>query len=214
MSAALRSLDRLLVLLIGLVLLVGGLGLLALRLDVLGDQPSILVVDRALQLLDEPWAYPAMAAISVVAALLGLAWLWAHVPARSASRVRLAGSDTSGRLDVDLQALADAVGERVEIGTNLAAVSATARSDGYFSLVEVQGRLRPGTEPASLVAAARQISEDLAAAFPDDGVTGRLLISAPARRTRSSRSGSTVVGDDTTQHTGGPAAEDATDTPV
>ncbi|QWC84281.1 hypothetical protein KLP28_11900 [Nocardioidaceae bacterium] len=193
--------DRLVVLLLGGGLLAGGLALLELRYEVLRTWPSVLVVDRARELLDQPWAYAALAAVGVVLAVIGLMWLWAHVPRRAASRVRLAASDPTGRLDVDLDALADAVAARAEAGTNLASVSASTRTRGWFSLVEVSGRLRPGTDPAALVDAATQISEDLAAAFPDDGVTGRLMVSAPARRTRTSGSGATVVEDSTDDST-------------
>ena len=195
MRGGAAAVDRLLVLATGTGLLLLGLALLELRLEVLRSWPSVLVLDEAQQVLAQPWAFTALAGGGLLVGALGLAWAWLHVPRRAASRVRLASSDPRGRVEVDLDALAEAVAARAGQGTNLSAVGVDTRTDGFFSVIEVSGRLRTGTDAAALVAAAEQLSADLALAFPDDGVTGRLMVDAPGRRARTRRTGSTVVED-------------------
>jgi hypothetical protein len=175
-------LDRVVLALVGLVLLAAGLLALDWRTGTVLDLPDRLDAGAVLDTVDSSWWPWASAGVGVVLGLLGLAWLLAHLPRRGPGRTRLAASDQSGTLEVDLRSVAGAVADRLEeLGPVTGARGTTDRVRGT-TVLEVRGRVEPDADTDALDQAVRTCAAEVEQAFAG-AVPLRVLLDAP-RRTR------------------------------
>ncbi len=112
MSRLATGLDRLLVLLVGLVLIVVGAGAILWQLATFSQAPKTLTAPGLVHATTQSWWPWAVGIGGAVLILLSLRWLGAHVPGRKVHDFKLAGSDATGKLTVDLSALAAAAPRR------------------------------------------------------------------------------------------------------
>ncbi len=123
-----------------------------------------------------PWAF---ALATVVLGLVGLWWLVAHARRDTATSVKMPQSTQHGTITLDTSSLADAVAQSLQKAGPFASVKGTAKLDQY-------------ADGPSVTQAIQSMREQLKSAFPDQGVTARVLLTQ-ARSARSARPSSKSV---------------------
>ncbi len=183
MTRRLSVLDRAACLVLGLALVVAGLAAIDWRYDLVlsgyRDQLSTSGADDVVSSSWWPWAF---AGGGIVLALLGLVWLAAHLPRRTSGTLRLATSDPTGRVSVDLGSVADLMAERYADLTLATGVRGQLVTRRRRTVVEITGHVDDAADVVSLAEAAAACAADLAAALPDEPISCRVLLSSPRRR--------------------------------
>jgi len=110
-----RATNRVVAFVVGLALLVVGVAAVLWWAGVLGDvwaqTPTALDPGRVSEVTDATWFGWAATVSGVVLGLLALWWLLAHLGTPRVGTLTLAGSDASGRLTIDVGALAGHVAD-------------------------------------------------------------------------------------------------------
>jgi hypothetical protein len=181
-----RSLDRIVTLLVGLVLLALGLAAWEWRLDVTGRLSPTLRTDGADTVLDSSWWPWAWAAVGVVLGIVGVLWLVAHLPRPTRGRSRIDGSDASGRLEVDMASLARTLADRWGELAPVAGVRGRTAPDAH-DLIELVGHVDVEAEAEALLQGTEQVETEVEQAFPDGSVRIRFLLQGPTRQRRTRR---------------------------
>ena len=184
MTRKFHVLDRLACLLVGALLILGALVVVDWKYRLLFDAyPETPILGPVPGWTTTAWWPWAVGALGLVLILLGLWWLLSHLPRPGRSVVRLLGSDQTGRLEVDLTSLAEAVGRTFESSSPVNNVSTTTDESGADRLADrlmvVHASVDPRADGPSLTQAARRITEEVNAAFPRDRVHSRILLQAP-----------------------------------
>ncbi|GCD19595.1 hypothetical protein CTKZ_11570 [Cellulomonas algicola] len=174
------AVDRVLLLLLGLVLVVVGVAAVGWQVGFLADvwpsAPRRLAVDTG-SVTGES-GYPLLLAlVGVVLVVLGLWWLLAHLPRRSVGPLRLPGGDRPGRLVVDPgPAVATAAGVLAEDRDVRSARGAVLRDRGE-TVVRLRTTVEPGADLPGVVAACDRVLADLAHVLPTERLRSRVEIS-------------------------------------
>lgn len=174
--------DRVLTLVVALLLV--ALGLLAVDWHyqwALPTYPAELSTGPANEVVASGWFPWAFAAAGLLLGLLGLVWLVAHLGRRGPSTLRLHASDQTGRVQADLRSIADAAADRLESLAPLTGVTGTVATIRSRPVILLRGRMDPLASVASITDAAEICAQDLAAAFPDESITCRVLVDPPRR---------------------------------
>ncbi|MEU6137516.1 alkaline shock response membrane anchor protein AmaP [Nocardioides sp. NPDC047086] len=174
--------DRALTLLVAILLV--ALGLLALDWHfrwVFGSYPSELSTQPAGEVVTASWFPWALAVAGIVLGFLGLVWLLAHLRRRGPSTLRLQASDETGRVQADLRSIADAAADRLQSMAALTGVTGTVATIRSRPVIMLRGRIDPVASVASLTEAAEICAQDVAAAFPDQSISCRILVDSPRR---------------------------------
>jgi hypothetical protein len=177
--------DRLAGIVAGAVLVLTGLVLIDWHTGwVFTSHPSELDTARVGEVVDSTWWPWAAAAVGLLLGLLGIRWLLTHLRRDAVGDVRLRESDPTGRVEIDLDSVADAAASRFR---ELAPVSTSSGSTTVLSqrrIVVVDARLETGADADAVVAAAEQCAGEVDQAFPDGTVSCRFLIDQPRRQRR------------------------------
>lgn len=182
MTRTLLRLDRLVVLLVGLALV--ALGLLAVDWQyrfVLDSYDDSVRTGAAQEVLATAWWPWVLALAGVLLGLVGLWWLMAHLRREASSTVRLAASDETGRIQVDVRSAASAAAAHLGTIAPVVDPHGTVRSYGATTLVELRGHVDPAADVDALTEATATCSRHVAEAFPDDRVECRVVLDAPKR---------------------------------
>lgn len=185
MTRKLLGLDRVIVLVVGLVLVV--LGLLAVDWQyqlVLTSYADSVQTGPAEDVVTTAWWPWVLATAGVLLGLLGLWWLLAHLRREASSTTRLAASDETGRLQVDVRSVATAAAAHLGTIAPVVDPRGTVRSYGATTVVELRGHVDPAADVQALTDAVATTAGHVAAAFPDDRVECRVVLDAPQRRRR------------------------------
>ncbi len=100
--------------------------------------------------------------------------------------MRLPGSDAAGLLEADLRSVASACADRLAADAPVLGARGTTVTRGSRTVVQITGRIDPYADPATVTDAVARCTADLAAAFPGQQLTCRVLLDAP-RRSRPGR---------------------------
>jgi hypothetical protein len=174
--------DRALTLLVALLLV--ALGLLIVDWHyrwVFGTYPTELSTGPAGEIVAAAWFPWALAAAGILLGLLGLMWLLAHLRRRGPSTLRLQSSDETGRVQADLRSIADAAADRLQSMAALTGVTGTVATIRSRPVILLRGRIDPVASADSITDAAEICAQDVAAAFPDQAITCRVLVDSPRR---------------------------------
>ena len=182
MTRRLLAVDRVVSALVGLGLLLLGLYLLDWRFGVVGSYADEVRTDVPADVAASAWWPWVFAVAGVLLGLLGLYWLLAHLRRPGPANRRLSGSDGTGRLEADLRSVADALATRLESTAPVSGARGTTRSVGARTLLEIRASVERSADARELVAATEALEAEVAAAFPTDQVTCRVVIDAPRRR--------------------------------
>ncbi|MFE6650004.1 hypothetical protein ACFVJS_25830 [Nocardioides sp. NPDC057772] len=174
--------DRVMTLLVAV--LVVALGLLIVDWHyrwVLRTYPAELSTGPANEVVTTDWFPWVFAAAGIVLGLIGLVWLLSHLGRRGPSTLRLDASDQTGRVQADLRSIADAAATRLESLAPLTGVTGTVVTIRSRPVILLRGRIDPAAAVAPVADAAEICSRDVAAAFPGDSITCRVLVDPPRR---------------------------------
>ena len=136
-----------------------------------------------------PWAF---ALATVVLGLVGLWWLVAHARRDTATSVKMPQSTQHGTITLDTSSLADAVAQSLQKAGPFASVKGTATSLNRATTIVLTAQLDQYADGPSVTQAIQSMREQLKSAFPDQGVTARVLLTQ-ARSARSARPSSKSV---------------------
>ena len=161
MRRGVLGLDRVLVLLLGLVLVVLGVAAIGWQVgflaDVWPDVPDSTSVDSTQVTGDSRFVAIAVAA-GVVLVLLGLWWLFAHLPRRGVGPLRLPSGDVPGVL-TDLKRL----------------------------VVRLRVTVYPDADLASVITSCEAVLADLARVLPEEQLTSRVELTVLRRAPERAR---------------------------
>lgn len=184
MSRSVLALDRVAVLVLGLVLLVVGVAAVGWQLGFLAevwpDVPDSVDVDSGR--LTDSSRYAAIAgATGVLLVVLGLWWLFAHLPRRAVGSLRLPAGEGSGRLVVDPgPAVSTAAVELAEDPMIRDAKGAVLADRGEL-VVRLRATVDPDADLEAVVAVCDRVLLDLAVVLPADRLRSRVELSVLRR---------------------------------
>lgn len=188
MSRLTTGLDRLLALLVGLVLIVVGAGAIVWQLGTFSRAPKTLTAPGLVNATTQSWWPWAVGIGGAVLILLALRWLAAHLPGRKVHAAKLAGSDATGKLTVDLTALAAAAGEALADTPGVRSAAGKAVTDRGRRTLELIATIEPSADLAAVAAAADRVGADLHQALAEPAIATRVHL----HTARSARSGPRV----------------------
>jgi hypothetical protein len=182
--------DRVLVLLLGLALIVLGVAAIGWQTGFLADvwpsAPSSVEVDSG-QATDASNFTPIAVAAGVLLVLLGLWWLFAHLPRRGVGPLRLPPGDVSGVLTVlpgpAVATAADVLADDPRILSARGAVL-TERS---VVVVRLRVTCYPDADLGEVIAACDAVLADLARVLPDEQLTSRVELTVLRRAPERAR---------------------------
>ncbi|MFE6509197.1 hypothetical protein ACFVDI_00985 [Nocardioides sp. NPDC057767] len=174
--------DRVMTLLVAVLVIALGLLIVDWHYQwVLRTYPAELSTGPASEIVTSDWFPWAFAAAGILIGLIGLVWLLSHLGRRGPSTLRLDASDQTGRVQADLRSIADAAATRLESLAPLTGVTGTVVTIRSRPVILLRGRIDPAAAVAPVADAAETCAQDVAAAFPDDSITCRVLIDQPRR---------------------------------
>lgn len=187
MTRATAGLDRVVGVVLGLGLIVGGLavlgwwqGVLTRRVPAVGRHTRGVLRSVA-DATDTRWWPWALAVGGILAIVLGVWWLLAHSRSRAVRRLPLAGSGATGRLSVDSGAVLDAA------AADLAAVEGVRRASGRLlrdrreTVAELSLTMDADAELRPVVTGIDRAVSDLAGALGNDHVSYRVRATVARR---------------------------------
>lgn len=148
---------------------------------VLDSYPGELSTGPARETVTASWFPWVLAVAGIVMGLLGLVWLLAHLRRRGPSMLRLRASDETGRVQADLRSIADAAADRLQNMAALTGVTGTVATIRSRPVILLRGRVDPVASVASLTEAAEICAQEVAAAFPGQSISCRILVDSPRR---------------------------------
>ena len=174
--------DRVMTLLVAVLVIALGLLIVDWHYQwVLRTYPAELSTGPVREIVTSDWFPWAFAAAGVLLGLIGLAWLLAHLGRRGPSTLRLDSSDQTGRVQADLRSIADAAATRLENLAPLTGVTGTVLTIRSRPVILLRGHIDPAAAVAPVADAAETCAQDVAAAFPEESITCRVLIDPPRR---------------------------------
>jgi hypothetical protein len=190
MSRSILAFDRIVVLLLGLVLLVLGVAAVGWQLGYLADvwpaAPDTLDVDSG-RLTGSP-NYPVIAgAVGVALVVIGVWWLFAHVPRRSVGALRLPAGEQPGRLVVEPGPAVATAAEVLADDPMIRSARGAVLADRGELVVRLRATADPDADLASVVQACDDVLADLADVLPADQLRSRVELSVLRRGTSEPR---------------------------
>lgn len=174
--------DRAMTLLVAVLVIALGLLIVDWHYQwVLRSYPAELSTRPASDIVTSDWFPWAFAAVGILLGLIGLVWLLSHLGRRGPSTLRLDASDQTGRVQADLRSIADAAATRLESLAPLTGVTGTVVTIRSRPVILLRGRIDPAAAVEPVADAAEICARDVAAAFPDDSITCRVLVDPPRR---------------------------------
>lgn len=170
------ALDRLAALVAGVALVGLGAALLLWNTDVVEQFPETVTAPGLVSATDMAWWPWALAGAGLVCALLAIRWLFSHTPASSAGTLRLADPEGLGRVSIDLGSLADAAAAHLAARPDVSSAKGKAVVERGVRTIELTVKARSVEDLAALVAAANEVSAELARSLEDSSVAVRSLL--------------------------------------
>ncbi|MEO9220940.1 MAG: hypothetical protein ABI251_04015 [Mycobacteriaceae bacterium] len=189
MSRTLAALDRLLLLVLGLIAVIVGVGAVVWDAELWDRLRGTVPASWLTRASGRDWWPWAVGAAGVVLAVLGLCWLLAHVSRHQVAEARLSGSSPAGKLTADLGALSAAAATAVLDTPGVRSASGKAVNDRGRRTLQLTVTIDPTADLATVVAASDRVCHDSARALGDPDVAARVHV----RTARNSRSGPRVA---------------------
>ncbi|MFB9376664.1 hypothetical protein ACFFKU_04375 [Kineococcus gynurae] len=194
MSRSVIGLDRVLALLLGLVLLAGGaavavFGAGAAR-TLWAQAPDRISLGRGV--VEAPsagWWFGASAAFAVVAVVLGLWWLLAHLPRRGVSTLTLStpgDASGAGRLHLDAAAPVEVAAEVLAETPGVRSARGSVITDRGELVYRLRAVVDPAADLAEVARSVEAVTADLATCVGRDDARSRVELSV-ARRAANPR---------------------------
>lgn len=185
MTRGVLALDRVVAVLLGLVLLLGGVAGLAWWTGDLAPDTT-LDTSSVTSTIEADWFPAASGAGAVVLALLALWWLVAHLPRRRIGQVLLPGSGPRGTLKVGGDGPTRAAAQVLSGVPGVRSAGGRLVHDRGRLVAELSATVEPRADLAEVAAAAGEIREQLLEVLGRPDVVGRVRLSV-ARADRGAR---------------------------
>ncbi len=143
MTRTTAVLDRVVTLLVGLTLIAGALLAAGWYYDWWSWLPTEVDSTDALELTGRQWWPWALGGASFLLLVLGLRWLFAHTPARRVGDLRLPGSGSEGRLEVDAGSAVSAACSDLQARHDVRTARGVVRRDRNQLVIDVRLMLEP-----------------------------------------------------------------------
>lgn len=179
--------DRLATIIVALLLLVLGLALIDWRYRlVFSGYPKRISLGSLPSWTASGWWPWAFALVALTLGLIGLWWLFAHTRSTSSKAVKMPQSSEHGTVTLDTSSLSGAVAKSFQdLGPFTSVTATTTELNGARTLL-LTAQLDEFADGTSIDEAVRTLHSQLRSAFPDQGVTARVLLTEPRTR-RSAR---------------------------
>jgi hypothetical protein len=178
------TLDRLAGVVLALVLVALGLVLLDWRLGTVLNLPTVAHIGPVLDLVKRVW-WPVVAAVAaVLLVLVGLRWLFAHLPRVRNSEARLSASSGTGRLKLDTPSVARAGAAALTSEMVLPEARGRVREVRGRPLVQLDAHCTRDTHVSEVRDRAAGVAHDVSRAFPSGDLPLRVVVGAPRTRVR------------------------------
>ena len=181
MRRSVLGLDRFLAIVLGLCLLVAGAAVASWYTGWLGDvwtaTPKKLSTAGAADVVEMSWWPWAALGAGVLAVVLGLWWLIAHLPRRGVGMLVLPGSGKTGRLLVDPTGPAGAAADTLADTPGIRNAHAKVLRDRGELVVAITGTVDPSADLSEVAAAADAVTTDLQTVLGRDDARARVRFS-------------------------------------
>ena len=181
MSRATVAVDRVVGALVALVLIGAGLFGIAWWSGRFPSLPPRLDLSVLTSWSTQAWWPWALAVAGVLAILLGLRWLLAHLPDRGVSHLSLTGSGSDGRLIVDAGTVAAAAAQALERAPGVRSSRGNIRRDRGQLVAVLRATIEREADLQVIAAAADQASAHLQQALQRDDLHCRVQLRTAAR---------------------------------
>lgn len=179
--------DRFATVVVAILLIVVGLALIDWRYQLVVDgYPQQISLGSLPSWAASSWWPWVFALATVLLGLTGLVWLLAHTRRTTAKAVKMPQSDVHGTITLDTTSLADAVASSLQDAGPFTSVKATATQLKGAKTLLLTAQLDEYADGSSVDDAVRVLHAQLQTAFPDQGVSARVLLTQP-RSLRSAR---------------------------
>ncbi|WP_380168897.1 alkaline shock response membrane anchor protein AmaP [Jannaschia sp. R86511] len=174
-------LNRTLLALLGLLLFAAGAATLAVSLGLVGvlaPNTPVLPAELRTYLIEQPWAPYAVAAVGILAVLLGVRWLLAQLPRRSSTgRFRIQDENGRGVTRVDADTVADALEADIRAYPGVSSARADITGSRLRPDVSLTLVVDPGTDIKALQERLRDHAQErMSRALGAETVTTHLLV--------------------------------------
>lgn len=174
MSRATIALDRLVVLVLGLLLVAAGAATLLWWYGPVDALPAPLrpsgpiQLDRVQSMLTETWFPWVAALVGLALVLLGSWWLLAHVPQRGVGDLRLPGSGSTGQLRAQAKQVAAAAADQLEATPGIRSASGSIQHERGQLVAKLGALVEPDADLAAVSRACDRVSAELATVLERD----------------------------------------------
>lgn len=190
MRRSVLGLDRFLAIVLGLILVAVGVGAVGWYTGWLADvwtaTPERVSTAGATDVVETSWWPWAALGVGILAVVLGLWWLIAHLPRRGVGMLVLPGSGRAGRLLVDPAGPASAAADTLAGTPGIRAAHGKVLRDRGELVVAITGTVDPSADLSEVVAATDSVTADLQSVLGRDDARARVRL-AVARHRRAGR---------------------------
>lgn len=187
MSRGTIVLDRFVTLLVGLVLVVVGATAVVWQSDLWSRVSGPAKAPWLSTAVSKDWWPWAVGFGGLLLVVVGLRWLAAHIPHTGTGPWRLDGTDETGRLEVDLSAVAEAAATSLTAHPYVVSAGGKAYDDRGRRTVQIKATLDPAVDLTAAATAVDSMCSDLVTALATDAVPTRVQLSVGRHRPQRTR---------------------------
>ncbi|RYV50844.1 hypothetical protein [Pengzhenrongella frigida] len=163
MSRATIAADRVATFVVAVILIGVGVTAIAWWLDLFTWMPARLDLTAALDLVYQSWWPWAAGVAGLVAVLVGLRWLIAHVPDRGVGDLKLAGSGPGGKLRAAASPVAEAAAQVLAGAPGVRSASGKVLHERGQLVARLTGTIETGADLHAIAQAADKVAAELGA---------------------------------------------------
>lgn len=183
--------DRFVVAVVGALLVLTGVWLAlwsAERLPAVSPDPGSLVIGGLRGVPEREWWPWALGGAGVVASLLALWWLVAHVGHDRVSQLSLPGDGSGGRLDIDAGSVAARAADAIAAtAADVRSGSGTVRREGKQLVMDLVMTLEPRATLSDVVRTVEQGADDARTSLERPDLLARTRLAVAGRERAPSR---------------------------
>lgn len=183
MTRATWTLDRAATSIVGLALIAAGTLAVVWRFDLWAALPRRTDMSGSADLLDASWWPWAVAVAGVILVIVGLRWLWAHLPGRGVGDLSLSGTGEQGRLRFSAKAAASTAADEFASLPAVRSTRGTVKRDRGQLVVDLKATVDADADLGGLAREADQIVAHLAHVMGRQDLYGRVHLSVASGAT-------------------------------
>lgn len=181
MSRATIAADRVATFVVAVILIGVGVAAIAWWLDLVTWMPARISLTEALDLVHQSWWPWAAGAAGLVAVLVGLRWLIAHLPDRGVGDLKLAGSGPGGKLRAAASPVAAAAAQVLAGAPGVRSASGKVQHERGQLVTRLTGTIESGADLHAIAQAADKVASELGAVLGRDDMRCQVQLKTVAR---------------------------------